>query len=171
MIVPTQYYKTEGLVIKKIPFGEADFLVRTITRDFGKMDCIAKGARRPSAKLNASLDIANRIRVMFFKNGERLPTMIDAESLNQYDHWFSDTVSASFAMRIMKIVEAMLPYGVNDPELYNLLVSFFEGRTSYENVSGYAQEFLNRLFAHEGYGDASHTDALPLDIREVIMKI
>ncbi len=30
--MPSAYFKTEGLIIKKMPFGEADFLVRVLMR-------------------------------------------------------------------------------------------------------------------------------------------
>ena len=61
--MPSAYFKTEGLVMKKMPFGEADFLVRVLTKDFGKMDALAKGARKTASKLNPHLDILNHIRM------------------------------------------------------------------------------------------------------------
>src|SRR3989338_8221854 len=99
--MPSSYFKTEGLVMKKMPFGEADFLVRLLTKDFGKMDVLAKGARKTASKLNAHLDMLNLVRIQFVKNGERIPTLTDAEIILRFDDWFSDAESISVAGRIL----------------------------------------------------------------------
>src|SRR3989338_7448391 len=106
--MPSVYYKSEGLVMKKMPFAEADFLVRILSKDFGKIDILAKGARKTASKLNLHLDILNHIRVSYVKNGDRLPTLIDAEILERLDDWFSDADLLSAAGRILQVLDMLI---------------------------------------------------------------
>ncbi|MDP3934739.1 MAG: DNA repair protein RecO [Candidatus Giovannonibacteria bacterium] len=160
--MPSAYFKTEGLVIKKMPFGEADFLVRVLTKDFGKMDVLAKGARKTASKLNLHLDILNHIRLQFVKNGERLPTLMDAEIIARYDDWFSDVDKLSIMGRILQVIDMVILPGAKDEKLFFLALDFF-GTAKNEAE---AINFLRSFFEHEGYGGT-----LPEEHEEKIIKL
>ena len=50
----SRVYQTEGIIIKRHKFGEADRLLTIFTADFGKVRAIAKGAMRPAASWAAT---------------------------------------------------------------------------------------------------------------------
>jgi len=160
--MPSVYFKTEGLVIKKMPFAEADFLVRVLTRDFGKMDVLAKGARKTASKLNPHLDILNHIRMQFVKNGERIPTLMDAEIISKYDDWFSGADKLSIMGRILQTIDMVILPGAKDEKLFFMLLDLFEKA---ENEKS-AVDFLRAFFEHEGYGGT-----LPPESEERIIKL
>ena len=76
---PPKTYRADGLVLKNIPFGEADLLVTLYSRESGKVKAVAKGARRSNSKIvghfepltvaklslarGRSLDIVNQVEV------------------------------------------------------------------------------------------------------------
>jgi len=167
--MPSAYFKTEGLVIKKMPFGEADFLVRVFTKDFGKMDALAKGARKTASKLNPHLDILNYIRMQFVKNGERIPTLMDAEIIAKYDDWFSDADKLSIMGRILQVIDMVILHGARDEKLFFMLLDFFQpkaGKPWAGTDEERALRFLHEFFAHEGHGDS-----LPEEREEAILKL
>ena len=49
--------KTSGIVIRRINLGEADKILTILTRDRGKIRVVAKGVRRPKAKLAGFSDM------------------------------------------------------------------------------------------------------------------
>ena len=49
--------KTRGIVIRKVNFGEADRILTILTSNRGKIRVVAKGVRRPRAKLAGWLDM------------------------------------------------------------------------------------------------------------------
>lgn len=53
------YYKTHGIIIKKTNSGEADKVLTIVTPNYGKIQCIARGSRKPKSKLNGHLDLFN----------------------------------------------------------------------------------------------------------------
>lgn len=144
--------------MRKMPFGEGDFLVRMLTKDFGKMDVLAKGARKSASKLNAHLDMLNYIRVQFVKpairnfsegwSGERIPTLTDAEIISRFDDWFLGADSISVAGRVLQILDLVIMPGASDEKLFSMATSFF-AKANDENG---AVVFLRDFFEHEGHG-------------------
>src|SRR3989338_2233025 len=168
--MPSSYFKTEGLVMKKMPFGEADFLVRVLTKDFGKMDVLAKGARKTTSKLNAHLDILNHIRMQFVKNGERIPALMDSEVISRFDGWFLSEAKLAIAGRILQTLDIALFGGAKDEKLFSMTIDFFRPNADQPRagdniklIEERALGFLRDFFAHEGYGDSlpeEHIDAI-----------
>src|SRR3989338_6645117 len=167
--MPSLYFKTEGLVMKKMPFGEAVFLIRFFTKDFGKMDVLARSARKSLSKLNSHLDILNHIRLQFVKMSppsdlasERIPTLTDAETIARFDDWFLDADKLSLAGRALQTIDVVVMPGSKDEELFKIIIDFFGGEQSEKK----AIEFLRRFFLHEGHGDA-----LPPEHEQAILRL
>jgi DNA repair protein RecO (recombination protein O) len=58
----TERLRTEALVVRRVPFGEADLLVGLFTEQGGLISCIARGGRR-SAKRFPALEPMHLLRV------------------------------------------------------------------------------------------------------------
>jgi|GEM_PF-2272972 len=73
--------RTEGIILKNIPFGEADAFFVVLTKDFGKMKIFAKGVRKIDAKLAGHMDLLNRSEIAFVmgKKFARLTGSITAD--------------------------------------------------------------------------------------------
>ncbi len=50
-------YKATGVILKRMNLGESDRVVTVYTREHGKKRLIAKGARRPTARLTGSVEL------------------------------------------------------------------------------------------------------------------
>jgi len=148
--------------MKKMPFGEADFLVRVLTRDFGKIDILAKGARKTTSKLNPHLDMLNHVRIQFVKNGERMPTLTDAEIISGLGGWFSDAGTVSLAGRMLRTIDVVIMHGARDEKLFSMTLDFF----SEARPEAHAVHFLRDFFRHEGHGDS-----LPPEHQEAIIRL
>jgi DNA repair protein RecO (recombination protein O) len=56
---------TTGIVLRTHPFGESDKIVTLLTRDCGKLNGIARGAKRSLRRFGGSLELFCHIRVDF----------------------------------------------------------------------------------------------------------
>ena len=74
-------FKTEGIVIKKINLNEADQIVTVLTKDLGKISCIAKGCRRAKSKFCGRLELFYQVRVSAFQ-GRNLGYLDEAEPIS-----------------------------------------------------------------------------------------
>lgn len=70
--------KTTGIILRKFNLNEADRIVTLLTKEEGKIDCIAKGARRLKSRFCGRLELFNHVQI----NGFRGRSLI---SLNEVD--------------------------------------------------------------------------------------
>src|SRR3990172_7987669 len=53
------YYRTEGVILFRRNFGEADRILTFYTRDLGKLYALATGVRRPKSRKGGHVEIGN----------------------------------------------------------------------------------------------------------------
>jgi len=72
--------KSVAIVLKVVDFSETSCVVTLMTRDFGKVSALAKGARRPKSPFEAALDVLSVCRVVFLrKSGDSLNLLTEAK--------------------------------------------------------------------------------------------
>jgi DNA repair protein RecO (recombination protein O) len=59
--------KTSALVIRQADWSESSRVVTLLTRDFGKISVVAKGARRLKSAFEAGLDLLSQCRIVFLR--------------------------------------------------------------------------------------------------------
>ncbi|MDQ6711258.1 MAG: DNA repair protein RecO, partial [Candidatus Dormibacteraeota bacterium] len=71
-------YSADAIVLRRLDYGEADRILTLLTREYGKLAAIAKGARRARAKNGSTLDLFCRSQMMLAK-GRNLDVVAQAE--------------------------------------------------------------------------------------------
>lgn len=72
--------KTLALVLKVVEFSESSCIVTLMTRDFGKIATLAKGARRRKSPYEGALDLLSISRIVFLhKKSESLDLLTEAK--------------------------------------------------------------------------------------------
>ena len=173
--MPSTYYNTEAIVLKKTPYGEADFIVRMLTKDYGKVDIVTKGARKSISKLNPHIDVGNHIRAYFVKNGERMSTLTDAEVVDTHPWWFHDQEMMAFLERAFRTIDMLVPIEQADQRIFEIVRALLRHPEKHRGAMFPYEKlghlFLRELFMREGYGDAPRADFLPAEIRDDIIKL
>jgi DNA repair protein RecO (recombination protein O) len=59
--------KATALVLRVVEFSETSSVVTLFTREFGKIQALAKGARRPKGPFESSLDLLALCRIVFLR--------------------------------------------------------------------------------------------------------
>ena len=81
--MPTRQFRTQAIVLSRRDFGEADRLLTLITPAHGKIRAIAKGARKPSAKVSGHVELFARSDCLIHK-GRNLDILTQAELIEPY---------------------------------------------------------------------------------------
>ena len=77
--------KSDALVIRQADFSESSRVVTFFTRDFGKISCLAKGAKRQRNAFDGALDLLAECRVVFIhKQSTGLDLLTEAQLLNRF---------------------------------------------------------------------------------------
>ncbi len=71
---------TTAIVLRAIEFSETSYVVTLFSRDFGKVQALAKGARRPKGPFESALDLLSLCRVVLLrKSSDALDLLTEAK--------------------------------------------------------------------------------------------
>jgi len=131
-------YKTEGVVLKKRNFGEADRILTLFSKHFGKIQILAKGIRKTTSRKSGSLELFNQVRI-FVARGKNLDIVTEAEVVNSFSSWRKDLKKIALAYYYSELVDKLTVEESPNEEVFDLLTN------SFINLS---QEFQDRkIFA------------------------
>ncbi|PIV01270.1 DNA repair protein RecO [Candidatus Shapirobacteria bacterium CG03_land_8_20_14_0_80_39_12] len=115
-------YKSEGVVLKRSNFGEADRLVTIFTKHYGKLTFVAKGVRRVTSKKGGSLEIFNMISFLAAK-GRGMDILTEAETIETFSGWRKNLEKVAAAYEICEILDKLTAEASEQKEVYEFLVS------------------------------------------------
>ena len=127
-------YKSKGIVLRSIRYGEADRIVDLYTRDKGLVSAIAKGIRRTKSRFGARLEPLSCVDFMAYE-GRTLDTVTQVEVLKSFHVVREDLVRFEAAGRMVATVRALSGGDDADRRVFNVLYRGLE--TLEDRGSGY----------------------------------
>jgi len=143
-------YRTEGVVIRQMPLGEADRILTLCSPDMGKVRAVAKGVRRTKSKLGGHLELLNRASVSV-AIGRNLDTISEASAISTFGGIRGDLSRVSRAMYIAEVVDSFSMEGNGNRALYHLLLSTLLWLERTANLDLLMRWFEMRLLDCSGY--------------------
>ena len=133
-------YKTRAIVLRGRSYGEADRILTLFTAQRGKIDAIAKGARRTKSHLAGRLEFGNEV-LLGMHRGRNLDVVVSADT--EQAHWPRLVHPDRFvhASVVVELVDAFCEPDLPLPEVYALL----SGALRAVAVSGDAGALLPRF--------------------------
>jgi len=99
--------KTKGIIIKRINLGEADRILTILTEDRGKIRVVAKGVRKPKAKLSGFLELF-RYNEYLLAEGRNLDLVAGAYTIDNLVGVGQSLHSVGVAYYIAEIVDKLI---------------------------------------------------------------
>ena len=115
-------FKTEGIILKRRNFGEADRILTVFTLQKGKISVIAKGVRRITSRRAGNVELLNRV-IMFLYQGQGMPILTEAEGIESFENLKSDLVLSTVAFHIIELVDKLTAENQENRVLYEHLVN------------------------------------------------
>ncbi|OGD93155.1 DNA repair protein RecO [Candidatus Curtissbacteria bacterium RIFCSPHIGHO2_01_FULL_41_44] len=119
------YFRTEGVVLKRNNFGEADRIVTIYTRDYGKISAIAKGVRRPRSKKAGHVELGNWCKI-FVARGKNIDLLTEVELKCAFGIANFSVEKANRIYHLLELVESLTPEHQKNPQVFILLVQFLK---------------------------------------------
>ncbi len=113
------YRSTTGFVLSRQNLGEYDRIIRLYTHDFGRMDAVAKGVRKPTSKLASRMEPFHEVSWRFV-DGKGLATIIGAEII-QVAPEISDLDTLWRAHAILELTERSFSAETTSTQWYEML--------------------------------------------------
>jgi hypothetical protein len=118
-------YKTEGIILKSAPLGEADLLLTLYTRGYGKIMARAISARKKEAKLKGYLQTFSRGNFLLAKS-RTIDIVTDVENAVSYNFLKSNLSALSLAYYFSELVDKLTFGPERDENVWRLLARAFE---------------------------------------------
>lgn len=96
-------FTTQGIVLARTDFGEADRIITYLTPDQGKIKAIAKGVRKSKAKLAGSVEPFGVSDISVIAGRGEINTLTSARLIRHYGNLIKDLERTSAGFELMKI--------------------------------------------------------------------
>lgn len=118
-------YSDEGIVLARRNYGEADRILSIFTKNHGRVSAIAKGVRKPVSRKRGHIEVFSHIKFQAIK-GKGLDLLTEAETVENFAQVRKSLPKSSLAYFFMEVVGRTTREAESHPELYALIVNYFE---------------------------------------------
>lgn len=144
------YFRTEGVVIRRRNFGEADRIVTIFTRDHGKISALAKGVRRPRSKKAGHLELGNWCKI-FVARGKNLDLLTEVETKRAFGIADFSPSKANKIYHLLELVDALTAEHQKNLQVFILLVQYLKKCAQEDDFNLVSSVFKVKLTSMLGF--------------------
>jgi DNA repair protein RecO (recombination protein O) len=113
--------KATAIVLRVIEFSETSSIVTLLTREFGKIRALAKGARRPKGPFESALDLLGLCRIVFLrKSSDALDLLTEAKLERRFRPHGGDLSNLYAAYYVAELLNELTDDYDPHPELFDV---------------------------------------------------
>ncbi|KKR89553.1 MAG: repair protein RecO protein [Candidatus Woesebacteria bacterium GW2011_GWD1_41_12] len=143
-------YVSEGFVLARRNFKEADRILDIYSKDKGKVSLIAKGIRRPGSRKRGHLEIFSRIKFQAI-SGKGMGIMTEVETIDDFESLRKSIKKVSLAYYFVEVLSKATHEGEGNIELYNFISDLMEKLKTAKKLKDLRLEFVTQLLKILGY--------------------
>jgi DNA repair protein RecO (recombination protein O) len=113
-------YKTEGIVIRRRNFGEADRLLTVFTKTNGKIQIKATGVRKINSRRSPHIELLNHSLFNLYK-GPGMPILTEVENFENFSVIKENLTKVGFAYHICELIDGLCAENQENEEIFHLL--------------------------------------------------
>lgn len=159
-------FKTEGIILKRRDFGEADRIITAFTFHRGKVTIIAKGVRRITSRRAGNVELLNRV-AMFLYPGKQFLNLTEANSIETFQKIKEDLTLSTYAYHIIELIDKLTAENQENPILYSHLVEVLK-RLSINPRQIWIRAFEVKILTNLGFWSQSQIDGLKPEIKNLL---
>ena len=143
-------YRTEAVVIRQTPLGEADRILTLCAPDMGKVRAVARGVRRTKSRMGGHLELLNHASVSLAR-GRNLDSVSEAWAISTFGGIRGDLRRVSRALYVAELTDCFSMEGNGNRAAYLLLLSTLRRLEHAANIDLLMRWFEMRLLDCSGY--------------------
>lgn len=161
-------YTSEGIILGRRNFGEADRILWVYSKNHGRVALIAKGVRRPESRKRGHLEIFAKVNFQAAKS-RNLDLMTEVDVIDVYPEIRNSLKKISLAYYICEVVGKITHEQEPNIELYDLITENLEILKSAKKLKDLRLKFIRDLLVLTGFWPHDKNLADPdLKLEEVI---
>lgn len=145
-------FQVDGIIVKRINFGEKDKILTVITRDNGKIKMLAKGVRRINSRRAGNVELFNFAR-LHLAVGRTFNILTEAKLLETFPSLRKDLKKSAAAFYFSELVERFVPEDQENRAIFTTLLSALRKLEGSHSIQmGLIQDFETQLLEKTGFG-------------------
>ena len=149
---------TEGIVLSRTDFGEADRILTLLTPHHGKLRLMAKGVRRVKSKLAGGIELFSVSNITFVQGRGEISTLVSTRLVKYYGHIVQDLDRTMLGYELIKQLNKATE-DHPEPAYFDLLEQTFEALDALD----ISPSLVRFWFATQQLRIAGHTPNLQTD--------
>jgi DNA repair protein RecO (recombination protein O) len=116
----------QALVLRTVDYADADRIVTLLTREHGRIACLARGARRSGRRFRGGLSVLQRIdaRVRLAEHG--LSTQTESDAIHDAQTLGQDLLRWAIGLALVELLAGVLPEGGGGDPWYGQVHRFLD---------------------------------------------
>src|SRR3972149_9393719 len=114
-------YSSEAVVLSRKNYGESDRIISVFSKNYGKLNFLAKGVRRSLSRKRGHIEVFSRVKFLGLK-GRALNIVTEVELMDSFSSLRKDLRRVSVAYFLVDVVKKITSEEEKHAELYDLLV-------------------------------------------------
>lgn len=125
---------TQSIVLSRLQYGEADRILKLLTRDQGKITVMARGVRKVKSKLAGSIELFGVSEIGYVQGKGDMGTLVTARLSKHFPGIMSDIDKTMMGYEILKTINKITEAGC-DSSYFDFAVSSLEGLAGLSGAS------------------------------------
>ena len=114
--------EVEGLIVKETPYGDSSKIIQVLTRDYGLISIMCKGAKSMKSKLRSlTMRFTYGVFHIYYKEN-KLSTLITVDIIDNLTNIKNDITLISYMTYITELTTQVIKQG-NDKEVYDEFIN------------------------------------------------
>ena len=147
----TRFYSSEGIILARRNFGEADRILVVFSRGQGKISLIAKGIRQLKSKKRGSLEVFSQINFQATKT-KSIDILTEVEIKNSFLSLRKDLKKVAMAYYFVEVIGRSLGENQKSEKVFDILLeSFEELKVRETQLRDLKEKFICRVLVALGF--------------------
>lgn len=143
-------FKTEGIVIKRRNFNEADRIITVFSKRNGKINIKASGVRKITSRRSPHIELLN-YSIFSLHQGKNMPVLTEVESLENFALLKKDLKKVGLAYHICELIDGLCAENQENYHIFNLLQNTLRNLTKEDDLQGIIYKFEIQLLTLLGF--------------------
>ncbi len=162
-------YSTEGFILSRKNYGEADRLLTILSKHYGKIFLLAKGIRKPKSRKRGHVEIFSRVRFSYTKN-EHFILMNEAELIDSYGAIRANLKKTALAYYFVEVISKILQEEEKYEDVYEILLKYINILGEYRKLKRLRYGFIYEILVALGYWPKGKEIADPDRVIESVLE-
>lgn len=143
-------YSSEGIVLARRSYSEADRILVVYSRNYGKISLMAKGVRKPKSRKRGSLEVFSQIKFSAAR-GKNLDIIEEAEMIDSFQSIRRNLKKVAVAYYLMEVIGRVTREDEKNEKLFVLILKNLQDLKTTKSLRQLREEFIFQTLVLLGF--------------------